>query len=131
MVTIDNDFLTVNNCRHGAELTSIKDNLTGRERSWQADPEVWPRHAPVLLLIVGALAELTYTYAGQTYHMGTHGFARDRDFTVVSDTPFKASLVRLDDEQTRAMFPFAFRHYFTVASENNNLHDSVHVDNPE
>ena len=31
MVTIANDFLTVNISRHGAELTSIKDNLTGRD----------------------------------------------------------------------------------------------------
>ncbi|EPC94482.1 galactose mutarotase-like protein, partial [Lacticaseibacillus paracasei subsp. paracasei CNCM I-4649] len=30
MVTIANDFLTVKISRHGAELTSIKDNLTGR-----------------------------------------------------------------------------------------------------
>ena len=77
MVTIANDFLTVNISRHGAELTSIKDNLTGRERLWQADPEVWPRHAPVLFPIVGALADQQYHYAGKTYHMGQHGFARD------------------------------------------------------
>ena len=89
MVTIANDFLTVNISRHGAELTSIKDNLTGRERLWQADPEVWPRHAPVLFPIVGALADQQYQYAGKTYHMGQHGFARDRDFTVVSATPLK------------------------------------------
>ena len=73
MVTIANDFLTVNISRHGAELTSIKDNLTGRERLWQADPEVWPRHAPVLFPIVGALADQQYQYAGKTYHMGQHG----------------------------------------------------------
>ena len=130
MVTIANDFLTVNISRHGAELTSIKDNLTGRERLWQADPEVWPRHAPVLFPIVGALADQQYQYAGKTYHMGQHGFARDRDFTVVSATPFKASLVLKDDDKTRAMFPFAFRLIITYALENNNLHVTYHVDNP-
>lgn len=72
MVTIANDFLTIDISRHGAELTSIKDNLTGRERLWQADPEVWPRHAPVLFPIVGALADDQYHYAGKTYHMTQH-----------------------------------------------------------
>ena len=44
MVTIANDFLTVKISRHGAELTSIKDNLTGRERLWQRPglvPDCW------------------------------------------------------------------------------------------
>ena len=131
MVTIANDFLTVKISRHGAELTSIKDNLTGRERLWQADPAVWGRHAPVLFPIVGALADNQYHYAGKTYHMGQHGFARDRDFTVLSATPFKASFVLKDDDKTRAMYPFAFRLIITFALENNNLHVTYHVDNPD
>lgn len=49
---------------------------------WQADPEIWGRHAPVLFPVVGRLKDDQYTYDGKIYHMGQHGFARDAQFTV-------------------------------------------------
>tara|TARA_R110002049_G_scaffold18043_3_gene69424 strand:+ start:10503 stop:10925 length:423 start_codon:yes stop_codon:yes gene_type:complete len=65
----------------GAEMISFRTN--NLEYIWQADPEVWPRHAPLLFPIVGQLKDKEYIYKGQTYPMKQHGFARDNDFKVV------------------------------------------------
>ena len=42
-----NEFFTLTVDTHGAEAVSLK-NAAGEEVLWQADPEVWPRHAPIL-----------------------------------------------------------------------------------
>ena len=42
-----NEFFTLTVDTLGAEAVSLK-NAAGEEVLWQADPEVWPRHAPIL-----------------------------------------------------------------------------------
>ncbi|MDO7874659.1 aldose 1-epimerase family protein [Hymenobacter sp. ASUV-10] len=91
---------------HGAELTSfVKDGL---EYLWQADPAVWGRHAPVLFPIVGRLPEDAYLHNGQAYKLTQHGFARDREFAVVSQSDSEIVFRLTDDEASRAAYPFAF-----------------------
>jgi galactose mutarotase-like enzyme len=91
----------------GAELCSLI-GADGTEYLWQAGP-VWPRHAPVLFPIVGRLKDDTLRHQGRSYRLTQHGFARDRVFTWIERTPTRAHLALMDDEQTRAMFPFGFR----------------------
>ena len=50
--TIHNAVLTAEIDSHGAELCSLRSNLTGTEYIWQADPEIWARHAPLLFPII-------------------------------------------------------------------------------
>ena len=38
----------------GAELTGIKDLVTGQEYVWQKDPKFWAKSSPVLFPFVGA-----------------------------------------------------------------------------
>jgi len=130
MVTLENDFLTVTIDPHGAELTSVLGVHSQIEYLWQADPTVWKRHAPVLFPIVGKLHDDTYQYEGQTYHMGQHGFARDRDFTVVESTKTSATFELTDDAQTRAMFPFAFKLVIHYLLDNNMIRVAYTVTNP-
>ena len=80
METISNSVLTVGVSEHGAELQSIQKN--GKEYLWQGDTRFWGRRSPVLFPIVGRVWEDTYRYAGNSYRMGQHGFARDMDFKV-------------------------------------------------
>ena len=54
MKTVSNQELTIRVSEHGAELSSIVANATGKEYLWQADPAFWKRHSPVLFPIVGA-----------------------------------------------------------------------------
>lgn len=131
MVTLHNDFLTVTASPAGAELTSVKNNLTGVEYLWQADPKVWKRHAPVLFPIVGKLQNDAYTFEGKTYHMTQHGFARDREFDVLAQSETQVSFVLRDDDETRAMYPFAFELVITYTLDNNLVHVDYQVTNPD
>ena len=90
----------------GAEMHSILHENT--EYLWQADGEFWARHAPVLFPIVGKLKGGQYTYEGQTYKMGGHGFARDNEFELVEASDEKLIFEMKSSAETLAHYPFAF-----------------------
>ena len=76
MVELKNEQLTIVISEVGAELQSIKD-VNGKEYLWQADPNYWPRHSPILFPIVCSVNNDTYRVEGKEYHLPRHGFARD------------------------------------------------------
>jgi len=92
--------------RHGAELQALR--LGRLDLLWDAAP-LWPRHAPLLFPVVGALKGDLLRHEGATYPMPRHGFARDRAFTWLERTPTGCALELRDDEHTRKAYPFAFR----------------------
>lgn len=67
MKTISNQELTIRVAEHGAELSSIVANATGKEYLWQADPAFWKRHSPVLFPIVGSVWNAEYRNEGTVY----------------------------------------------------------------
>ena len=87
MKTISNEQLTIQVSPHGAELCSIFAN--GKEYLWQADPAF----GNVTLLsyspIVGSVWENEYRNEGIPYTLTQHGFARDMEFTLVSEKKMK------------------------------------------
>lgn len=87
MKTISNEQLTIQVSPHAAELCSIFAN--GKEYLWQADPAFWKRHSPVLFPIVGSVWENQYRNEGIAYTLSQHGFARDMEFTLVSEKKTK------------------------------------------
>lgn len=105
-VTITNDFLEATINEKGAELVSLRANEI--EYIWQADPQYWGRHAPILFPFVGRLKDNQYSYQGKTYPMGQHGFARDKEFKVLEQTKEKVTLVLTNDEETKKVYPFDF-----------------------
>ncbi|QEA32361.1 aldose 1-epimerase family protein [Secundilactobacillus malefermentans] len=109
MITLKNDFLTVQINEKGAELTSVIDNDEHFEYMWQGNKETWNRHAPVLFPIVGRLQDDSYEDENQHYHMTQHGFARDYDFVVESQTDSKVVLSLADSAETRKIYPFEFK----------------------
>ena len=106
--TLVNNFLTVKISNHGAEIQSIVDNHTHTEYIWQADPKIWKRHAPVLFPIVGSLKDNQYIYDGKIYNMTQHGFARDMDFEVESQTKDSITFLLKDTPETLKKYPFKF-----------------------
>ncbi|MDY8107856.1 aldose 1-epimerase family protein [Fulvimarina sp. 2208YS6-2-32] len=92
--------------RIGAELRSLK-GKDGSELLWQAGPE-WPRHAPVLFPVVGRLTGDRLHHGGRSYPMFQHGFARDMVFDIVEENERSVALRLVDNEETRAQYPFAF-----------------------
>ena len=106
MITLSNSTLTISIKRHGAELCSILRN--GTEHLWQADPAIWARHSPVLFPIVGRVWENRYRVLNREYSLPQHGFARDMDFTLVSQTESEAWWLLESNEETLAKYPYPF-----------------------
>ena len=78
---LENEKLKVKVSDRGAELISVTEKHSGRERLWQADPAIWNRHAPILFPFVGKVNDGKYRIDGREYEMKTqHGFARDHGF---------------------------------------------------
>ncbi|SMB96632.1 Aldose 1-epimerase [Hymenobacter roseosalivarius DSM 11622] len=95
---------------HGAELSSfIRKDLDGLEYIWQANPDVWARHAPVLFPIVGRLPNDSYVYKGKEFNLPQHGFARDQEFNLTSQTSDELTFSLNANEATRAHYPFDFQ----------------------
>lgn len=105
-ICLKNGELEAKICSKGAELASL--SRGGREYLWSGDPAYWNRHAPILFPIVGSLKGKQYRYEGKTYDMGQHGFARDMEFTVVSQTEKKLVMALSETEETLRNYPFRF-----------------------
>jgi galactose mutarotase-like enzyme len=111
----------------GAELQALR--LGGVDLLWDAGP-LWPRHAPLLFPIVGALKGNALRHRGETYAMPKHGFARDRDFTWIRRTDTGCTLVLRDDAVTHAAYPFPFELTVSYDLEASGLRMDVMLGNP-
>lgn len=106
-VSLSSAHLTVKFKKQGAELCSVK-NKTGTEFIWQGNPDVWPRHAPVLFPIVGRLANNKYNENGVDFELGQHGFARDMVFNLVEQTDDSCCFELQANESSKKNYPFDF-----------------------
>ena len=106
MKTISNKQLTIQVSPHGAELCSIVAN--GKEYLWQANPAFWKRHSPVLFPIVGSVWENEYRNEGIPYTLTQHGFARDMEFTLISEKEDEVRYRLVSNEETLHKYPFPF-----------------------
>lgn len=91
----------------GAELISLKDS-DGKEFIWEGNPEYWGKHSPILFPIVGTLKNNTYRYNNKNYSLSRHGFARDQQFSVVSQTENEIVFSLSDSDDTYKLYPFHF-----------------------
>lgn len=105
---IQNDTLQLTVTELGAEMKSLVSLADGREWLWEADPDFWPRTAPVLFPIVGKLADNQYTHAGRYYPLSQHGFARDRVFDCFTQAEDSLRLILRSDYDSHKFYPFDF-----------------------
>ena len=130
LYTLENGDLRVQVSDLGAEWQSVVSKRDGTEYLWHGDGAYWNRRAPLLFPICGRLTGGEYTLGGKTYRMGTHGFARDRVWTVVSQSAVEIRL-RLDaDDRSREMFPFDFTLEAAYRLSGNTLEAAVTVGAP-
>lgn len=129
MENLSNGTLSVEVSGHGAELCSIRKN--GIEYLWQADPEYWKRHSPVLFPIVGSLWNGVYRYGGEEYAMSQHGFARDMDFSLTGKSANDVWYRLEADEATLKKFPFRFALEIGYRLEDNKIHVLWRVHNAD
>ena len=111
LITLKNNELEVTLSSKGAEIVSIiKD---GKEKIWQADPDVWPMHTPIMFPVCGGLKDDEFIFEGKTYNLGKHGFIRFCEFEVESADDEKVVFAYTSNEETLKQYPFDFK--FKVA----------------
>ncbi|UEG54409.1 aldose 1-epimerase family protein [Mucilaginibacter daejeonensis] len=108
MIIIENDRLRVAISGKGAQLSSLYNKGTHIEHMWQADPNVWPWHAPNLFPIVGGLYNNQLNVDGQSYELPRHGFARQSEFELIGCSATHAVFQLTADEETLAVYPYQF-----------------------
>ncbi|EPM5664174.1 aldose 1-epimerase family protein [Listeria monocytogenes] len=129
MIKLENEVLLVEMKTAGAELTRIFHKDTGLEYLWNADSKFWGRHSPVLFPTVGRLVDDTYLVDGNQYHLGQHGFARDRDFQVIEQTENTVRFELDADEDSLAIYPYKFKLSIIYTIEKNTVAVSYEVEN--
>lgn len=105
---IKNNFIKAKIKSFGAELNSLQKIDNDFEYIWQANPQYWARHSPVLFPIVGRLKDDSYFYKGKKYTLSQHGFARDKEFKVVAQDDDFIEFSLKNDEKTFENYPFLF-----------------------
>lgn len=108
MIQLEHDLLRISIAEKGAELQSLYRKDLNLEYLWSGDPAYWGKFSPVLFPIVGGLKDNTYFYKGQAYQLGRHGFARDMEFSVQSQSNKAVVLVLNSNEATKKVYPFDF-----------------------
>jgi galactose mutarotase-like enzyme len=106
--TIENDFIRLSLAETGAEIKHLVTKSDGKEWMWEANPEFWPRTAPVLFPIVGRLSNDEYFSEGHPYPLSQHGFARDRVFEVVDQHADRIRFHLSSDYESWKFYPFDF-----------------------
>jgi len=108
MAVLENEFLKVAISAKGAQLTSVYNKATQTEHLWQADPNIWPWHAPNLFPVVGALINDELLVDGKTYPMQRHGFARQSEFIILECDEVHAAFSLPNSEKTSHVYPYKF-----------------------
>ncbi len=127
--TIENEYLKLTVTSWGAQVKSVVRKCDNVEHMWQANPDVWGYHAPILFPHAGKVVDNTIVAKGKSYESNQHGFARlmERDF--VDQTKDTIVLELCSNEETLARFPYEFRLVSTFTLEGDTVHQTLTVEN--
>lgn len=116
----------------GAELVSLVDINKNRELMWQKNPKFWNKCSPVLFPFIGAIKGNQYFYNNKKYDFNKkHGFAREKEFKIISHTDNQVEMLLSYDEETLKIYPFKFEFYMKYIVKNNILQIEYKVVNLE
>lgn len=130
--SIENDFIKATFSDKGAELCSMLLKKDQKEYVWQANPDIWAHHAPLLFPLIGRLKDGEYTFEGRTYHATSHGFGRDSLFEVLHQNDQSITFVLYPNELSAQMYPFAFELQICYTLQDHTLkktHTFINKDN--
>ena len=127
---IENEYLKVTVTSDGAQVKSVIRKSDGAEHMWQADPQVWGYHAPILFPYTGKLCEGKLNARGVTYDSPIqHGFARVMEHAFVYQNKDTLVLQLTDSPETLASWPYPFRLMSAFTIEGDVLHHTLTVEN--
>ena len=128
---LQNNLLSVKVKSFGAELCSVISKETSIEYIWQANENVWGRHAPNLFPIVGKLKDGEFQYQSKTYQLPQHGFARDHEFICVEQTDDYLLFELTASDKTLENYPFHFSFQVGYKLIDNKVVTNYYVFNPD
>ena len=107
LVKLENEKTTMVISTLGAEPQSLV--FEGREYLWNGDKEYWFRRAPLLFPMIGPTKDDKIGYQGKEYKMPNNGFARDTEFTLISQNNDEAVFILEDSPEIKENnYPFGF-----------------------
>jgi galactose mutarotase-like enzyme len=131
MHVIENESLRVKAREYGAELISIFDKKNNIEHLWQANPEFWGWHAPVLFPAIGRSISDEVLVDSKKYKMEKHGFARKSNFKLLELSETKMVFELVASEETLKWYPFKFEFLIAYRLKENELICSFEVINED
>jgi galactose mutarotase-like enzyme len=131
--TISNSQLQASVTKTGIELSSVKSLASDLEYIWQAAPDVWGSHAPVLFPIIGGLKNGEYRFDGDFYELPKHGFVRyNNDIELIRQTDESLLFSLSWNADSMKKYPFKFElltHYSLEGSTISVEHTVINHDN--
>ena len=127
---LQNDAIAIAVNSHGAELKSLKKRSNGQEYMWCGDAKYWGRTSPVLFPFVGGVKNREYRTKGRTYAMTQHGFARDMEFTLLSQDRESIWFGLSSDQGTLVRYPYKFLLKAGYVLRGNQVEVCWQVENP-
>ena len=129
IVTLENEYLTVQIETLGAELRSIRD-AEGCEYLWQGDPAFWADRAPILFPVIGRLHEKRWQNGDVSCPIDIHGFASSSEFTVQEKRKDRVSMYLCASPESKRAYPFDFSLNVAYMLRKNSVQVSFAVYNP-
>lgn len=127
---LENETLSISVKLIGAELCSIKKIETGTEYIWQANPEIWGSHAPVLFPVIGGLKNGRFIFEGNEYSMPKHGIFRNNKNVILKSSSKNNLCFSLGfSEETLKQYPFKFEFEVNFELKEQSVHISHQVFN--
>lgn len=111
----------------GAELVSWR--IGDREHLWDGGGD-WPIHAPILFPVIGRVPDDLVMVGGVGHSMVEHGFGRHLTFALAEQADAAVRFDLVDDEETRAAYPYAFRLSVEHCLDERGVTSSFTVGNP-
>ena len=127
--SIENEILKVTVLDRGSQICSVIHKGDGVEHIWQADPNVWGKHGPILFPHCGGLTDGVMNAKGNTYKYTKHGFAKEMAFSLAEQTENQLVLELTDSPETMEYWPYKFRLRSTFTLEGDTLHHTLTVEN--
>lgn len=127
---ISNNQLQASVQSKGTELCSLKSLNSGKEYMWNADPNYWASHAPVLFPAIGAFKNGECFINGKSYQIPKHGFIRhNEDIKLIEQTATSLLYELSYSENTLALYPYQFNFQIEFRLDANQLIVSHKVQN--
>ncbi len=106
---LENEHLHIGVNGIGAELCHLQSKKNKIEYIWQANPDIWESHAPVLFPIVGGLKENKYIFENNEYSLPRHGFIRrNKQLKLIDYSKTEITLQLSSNPSTLTNYPFEF-----------------------